>query len=71
LEYKKEGIDVGDLAKVYSELAQAGRLDVPDIKWKELMQALKDFKIGGVVVCESPNLEQDALLMQQYYKSLI
>lgn len=70
-EYKKLGIDVGDLSKNYKELAEAGRLDVPDIKWKELMQALKDFKIGGVVVCESPNLEQDALLMQQYYKSLI
>ncbi|MBP9759065.1 TIM barrel protein [Candidatus Dojkabacteria bacterium] len=69
-EYKKLGIDVGDLSKNYKELAEAGRLDKPDIKWKELMQALKDFKVGGVVVCESPNLEQDALLMQQYYKSL-
>lgn len=68
--YEKEGINVGDLDKYYAELEKGGKLDTPDIKWQELMQAFKDNKVGGVVVCESPNLEQDALLMQKYYNSL-
>ncbi|MCA9385513.1 TIM barrel protein [Candidatus Dojkabacteria bacterium] len=68
--YREEGIDVGGLAKYYAELEQKGRLETPDIKWKELLTALKDNKVGGIVVCESPNLEEDALLMQQYYHKL-
>lgn len=68
--YREAGIDVGDLLKHYEELAAKNRLVTPDIKWKELMQALKDNKVGGVLICESPNLEEDALLMQQFYNSL-
>jgi deoxyribonuclease-4 len=41
-----------------------------DFKYKELMKAFKDFKIKGVVVCESPNIEEDALLMKREYESL-
>ncbi len=41
-----------------------------DLKYLELLKALKDFKAKGVVVCESPNIEGDALLMQEYYKNL-
>jgi len=39
-----------------------------DFKYEELMQALKEFKLKGVVVCESPNIEEDALLMQKVYR---
>jgi deoxyribonuclease-4 len=38
-----------------------------DFKYEELMQAFKEFKLKGVVVCESPNIEEDALLMQKVY----
>ncbi|MBW2965209.1 TIM barrel protein [Candidatus Woesearchaeota archaeon] len=41
-----------------------------DFKYKELMKAFKDFKLKGVVICESPNIEEDALLMQKTYNSL-
>src|SRR3989344_1260937 len=41
-----------------------------DINYKDLMKALKEFKCKGVVICESPNLETDALLMKKTYSSL-
>lgn len=39
-------------------------------KWKELLRALKDLHVGGWVVCESPCMEDDALLLQKTYKRL-
>ncbi len=39
-----------------------------DMNYKDLMKAFKDFKIKGVVVCESPNIEEDALLMKKEYE---
>ncbi len=39
-----------------------------DFKYEELMKAFKEYKLKGVVVCESPNIEEDALLMQKVYK---
>lgn len=42
----------------------------PDIKWREIIQALKAHKIGGHIVIESPCMERDALLVQNYYNSL-
>ncbi|MFH0949437.1 MAG: TIM barrel protein [Candidatus Aenigmatarchaeota archaeon] len=39
-----------------------------DIKYKELMKALKDFGAAGVVISESPNIEGDALLMKRAYE---
>ena len=41
-----------------------------DLKYQELLKALKDFKVKGVVVCESPNIEEDALLMKKIYEKL-
>ena len=41
-----------------------------DLRFTELMKALKDFKVGGNVVCESPNLEDDAALLKQTYGKL-
>jgi deoxyribonuclease-4 len=38
--------------------------------WKDLMQVWKEYKIKGVVINESPNVEDDALLMQKYWKKL-
>ncbi len=39
-------------------------------RWKELLRALKDLRVGGWVVCESPCMEDDALLLQKTYKRL-
>ena len=41
-----------------------------DMNYKDLMKALKDFGVKGAVVCESPNIEDDAVLMKDYYLSL-
>ncbi|MFC2068484.1 TIM barrel protein [Chloroflexota bacterium] len=41
-----------------------------DFKYEELLRALKDYNTGGLVICESPNLEEDALLLQATYFKL-
>jgi len=41
-----------------------------DLKYVELLRALKDYQAKGLVICESPNLEGDALLLQETYSSL-
>lgn len=41
-----------------------------DLKWLDLLKVWKEFKIKGVVVTESPNIEDDALLLQKTWKSL-
>ena len=45
-------------------------LEDSDLNYKDLIKAWKDFNIKGVVISESPNIEQDALLMQGTFKSL-
>lgn len=41
-----------------------------DFRYKDLVMALKDCKVKGTVICESPNLEEDAQLLQQAYEKL-
>ncbi|PIN69495.1 hypothetical protein COV93_05435 [Candidatus Woesearchaeota archaeon CG11_big_fil_rev_8_21_14_0_20_43_8] len=41
-----------------------------DFNYKDLMRALKDFDVRGTLVCESPNIEVDARLMQKHYLGL-
>ena len=41
-----------------------------DLKYLELLKSLKDFKVKGVVISESPNIEGDALLMQKTYSKV-
>ena len=36
-----------------------------DARWKDFLKVLKDRKIEGTVVCESPLLEEDTLLLQK------
>ncbi len=45
-------------------------LDEASFNYKDLLKALKHFSIKGVVVCESPNIEEDAMLLSRYYNSL-
>ncbi|MBT4541122.1 TIM barrel protein [Candidatus Woesearchaeota archaeon] len=40
-----------------------------DMKYKELMKAFKDFKLKGIIISESPNIEVDGLLMQKTYNN--
>ncbi len=41
-----------------------------DFKYKELLKALKEFNCKGVVISESPNIEEDALLMKKCFEEL-
>jgi len=41
-----------------------------DFNYTELLQAFKEFNVGGRIICESPNLEEDALLLKNTYESL-
>lgn len=41
-----------------------------DLDFEELLKALLSFGISGTVICESPNLEEDALLLQKTYQCL-
>ena len=41
-----------------------------DFQYAELLKALKDYNVKGIVICESPNLEEDALLLQATYHTL-
>ena len=46
-------------------------LEDSDLYYGELLKALKERRAKGVVICESaPDLERDALLLQQTYCSL-
>ena len=40
-----------------------------DLQYSELMRALKDYEVKGLVICESPNLEEDAMLLQATYNN--
>ncbi len=42
-----------------------------DFNYIELLRALKEYQVKGLLICESPNLEEDALLLQETYDSLV
>jgi len=56
----------------YTAKGERNHLNLPesDLKYKELLRALKDFKVGGTLICESPNLEEDARLLKDTYIKL-
>jgi deoxyribonuclease-4 len=39
-------------------------------RYRELLRALKDCRVSGWVVCESPSMEDDALILQRCYRRL-
>ncbi len=41
-----------------------------DFRYEDLMRALKERKVGGLVISESPNREEDALLLKEVYERL-
>lgn len=56
----------------YSEKGEKNHLilEESDMNYKDLLKAFKDFGVKGVVVCESPNIEADCVLLKSYYESL-
>ena len=45
-------------------------LEDSDFQYVELLKALKDYDVKGLVICESQNLEEDALRLQESYNTL-
>ncbi|RLG22742.1 hypothetical protein DRN72_00960 [Methanosarcinales archaeon] len=57
----------------YGERGEINHLNLreSDFNYVELLKAMVDFDVRGVVICESPNIEEDALLLQKTYNSLV
>jgi len=45
-------------------------LEESDMQWQDLLKVWKEFKLKGVVTSESPNIEEDALLLQKTFANL-
>jgi deoxyribonuclease-4 len=45
-------------------------LDESDFKYVELLEALRDFGVKGVIIVESPNLEEDAVMLKKRWRNL-
>lgn len=45
-------------------------LEESDFEYKDLMRAFKAFNVKGALVCESPNIEEDAMLLKKTYQLL-
>ena len=45
-------------------------LEQSDFHYIEFLKALKALEVKGLVICESSNLEEDALLLQEAYLGL-
>ncbi|MFC1485749.1 TIM barrel protein [Candidatus Latescibacterota bacterium] len=41
-----------------------------DINYRDLLSVLKANDVRGILICESPSLEGDALILKEFYKSL-
>jgi deoxyribonuclease-4 len=56
----------------YNEKGEVKHLNLKesDFNYKDLAKVLKEFKVKGVIISESPNLEEDALLLKQTYENI-
>jgi deoxyribonuclease IV len=45
-------------------------LEKSKFNWKDLLKALKDYDCRGYVICNSPNLETDALMLKEHYMAM-
>ncbi|RUM34447.1 MAG: hypothetical protein DSY33_02075 [Archaeoglobus sp.] len=45
-------------------------LEESDMNWRELLMAIKDVKVDGILICESPNLEVDAVMLKNAFMEL-
>jgi len=46
------------------------KLQESDMNYVSLMEVFKEFNACGTIICESPNIEEDALLMKKTYEAL-
>lgn len=55
----------------FSGKGELKHIDIKEsnFRYDDWIQALKDFEVAGKVICESPNLETDALMLKHLYES--
>jgi len=58
------GIHYGDKGEI-----KHLNLDEADFRYDEWLQALRDLGVEGMVICESPNLEGDAVMLKKLYQA--
>ncbi|OGD13163.1 MAG: hypothetical protein A2V76_08920 [Candidatus Aminicenantes bacterium RBG_16_63_14] len=58
------GIHYGDKGEI-----KHLNLEETDFRYDEWLQALRDLGVEGMVICESPNLEEDALMLKKLYQA--
>jgi deoxyribonuclease-4 len=58
------GIHYGDKGEI-----KHLNLDEGDFRYDEWLQALRDLGVEGMVICESPNLEGDAVMLKRLYNA--
>jgi deoxyribonuclease-4 len=58
------GIHYGDKGEI-----KHLNLEETDFRTDEWLQALRDLEVEGMVICESPNLEADAVMLKRLYQA--
>jgi len=76
----KEELGVNSLQEMHIHISGISSNSKGDLKhlnlqdskfnWKDLMRALKEKDCKGYIICNSPNLEEDAKMLKDYYLSL-
>ena len=56
----------------YSPKGEREHLDLheSDMNYRDLLRVLKENDVRGILICESPSLEDDALILKEFYMSL-
>ena len=57
------GIEYGDKGEI-----KHLNLEESSYRYTDLLKALKEFNVKGVLICESPSLEEDALLLKRAFE---
>jgi deoxyribonuclease-4 len=76
----KQGLGAGALAELHMhasgiEWTKKGErrhvmFEESRLQWKALLRALDDFNVSGIMLCESPVMEHDALVLKKEYRKL-
>ena len=45
-------------------------LEDSDMNYVDILKAMKDFGCAGIMICESPNIEEDAIMLKRAYESM-
>lgn len=60
-----EGVEIGKTGERFHK-----NLGETDYQYKDLMKVFHEFQLKGVIISESPNIEEDALLLQKNFHGL-